>query len=189
MKLIVGLGNPGPKYAGTRHNVGFDVVDAVARQWQIDVTKEKFHAWYGVGLIHHEPVVLLKPATYMNCSGRAVQAAGQFYKLEIDDLLVISDDMALPVGRIRIRSTGSGGGQRGLVDIIERLGSSAWSRLRVGIGEPFGDPSAYVLGRFSKEDAEVITRVRQRAADAVSCWLAEGVDSAMTKYNGNVPEA
>ena len=186
MKLIVGLGNPGRKYAGSRHNVGFDVVDVFASRLNVSLDGEKFHGWFGLGEVSGERVALLKPATYMNRSGRSVLAAGRFYKLELADLLVVTDDWALPVGRLRMRASGSSGGHNGLQDTIDRLGSEAWCRLRVGIGEAMGDPSAFVLRRFDEADEAVMTKVRERAAAAVECWITDGVDLAMTGFNGDV---
>ena len=187
MKLIVGLGNAGPRYAGTRHNVGFDVADTLASRWRIGMEVEKFSAFFGSGEIHSQRVVLLKPMTLMNRSGRAVLAAGRFYKIELEDLLVIADDLALPVGRLRIRAGGSSGSHKGLQSVIDTLSSQAWSRLRVGIGEAVGDPSVYVLSRFTEDEEVIVRQVRQGAADAVECWIRDGVDSAMTRFNGDVP--
>jgi PTH1 family peptidyl-tRNA hydrolase len=183
VKLIVGLGNPGPKYAGTRHNVGFDVVDKLAGRWQVGMGAEKFHGWFGVGEFGGERVGLLKPTTYMNRSGQAVLAAGQFYKLELADLMVVVDDHALPLGRIRIRQSGSSGGHNGLEDIIARLGSDDWCRLRVGIGEPVGDMKNYVLSGYDESEKPVIEAGIVRAANAVECWVTEGPDAAMNKFN------
>jgi PTH1 family peptidyl-tRNA hydrolase len=183
VKLIVGLGNPGPKYAGTRHNVGVDVVDELANRWQIGMGAEKFHGWFGVGDVGGERVGLLKPTTYMNRSGQAVLAAGQFYKLELADLMVVVDDHALPLGRIRIRKSGSSGGHNGLEDIVTRLGSDAWCRLRVGIGEPVGDMKDYVTSGFAEPEKPLIKAGIKRAADAVECWVAQGPDQAMNKFN------
>lgn len=183
VKLIVGLGNPGPKYAGTRHNVGFDVVDELARRWQIGMGAEKFHAWFGVGEFRGERVGLMKPTTYMNRSGQAVVAAGQFYKLELTDLMVVVDDLALPVGKLRIRKSGSAGGHNGLEDIVTRAGSDAWCRLRIGIGARVGDPKVYVLGEFDETEKPIIDAAVKKAADAVECWVAEGPDQAMNKFN------
>ncbi len=185
MKLIVGLGNPGAKYDGTRHNVGFDVVDILAQRWGLSMTTEKFHGWFAQGECGGEKVVLLKPTTFMNRSGRAVLAAGRFYKLEAGDLLVITDDHALPLGRLRIRTKGSGGGHNGLGDIIETLGSDEWCRLRIGIGEPFGVPSVYVLSRFTPEEEAVIGPARKRAADATETWITDGAATAMNRFNGD----
>ena len=187
MKLVVGLGNPGSNYAGTRHNVGFDVVDRLASRWNVSFGVEKFHAWFAKGEIREEPVVLLKPTTMMNRSGRAVLAAGRFYKLEVDELLVISDDLALPPGRLRMRQGGSAGSHNGLQDIVDRLGSDAWCRLRIGIGEPIGNSSSYVLSRFSPEESEIMDRAKERGADAVECWIDKGPEPTMTRYNADPP--
>lgn len=187
MKLVVGLGNPGPKYAGTRHNVGFDTADELAGRWKTGFDREKFHAWFAATEVGGEKVVLLKPTTYMNRSGRAVLSAGKFYKIETSDLLVIGDDMALPLGRLRMRASGSSGGHNGVQDIIDRLGTADWCRLRIGIGEPVGIGSDYVLGRFSWEEEEIFRRVRTRAADAVECWIENGPELTMTRFNGDVP--
>ena len=187
MKLIVGLGNPGAKYEGTRHNVGFEVVNVLAARWSIALAAEKFHGWFGKGQIAGEEVVLLKPTTLMNRSGRAVMAVGRFYKLELDDLLVISDDLALPVGRLRMRARGSAGSHKGLQDVMDRMGSDAWCRLRIGIGEPVGIPSVYVLSRFDEREQETMGLVWPRAADAVESWMAHGPDLTMTRYNGDPP--
>ncbi len=187
MKLIVGLGNPGSKYVGTRHNAGFDVVDGLAARFGIGMRTEKFHGSFGAGEIRGERVVLLEPTTFMNRSGRAVVAAGRFYKLELTDMLVIVDDRALPLGRIRIRANGSAGGHNGLQDIIDRLGSEQWCRLRIGIGEALGDPSAFVLSRFDEAEKIVMQMARERAADAVECWVVDGTDLAMTRFNGDPP--
>ncbi len=187
MKLIVGLGNPGAKYAGTRHNVGFDIADILADRWGIRYSVEKFHAMFGSGEIHAERVVLLKPTTWMNRSGRAVLAAGRFYKLEPQDLLVAADDLALPVGRLRMRASGSAGGHKGLASVIDSISSEQWCRLRIGIGEPVGIPSGYVLSRFTDAEEDVMQGARERGADAVECWIQHGVDAAMTRFNGIVP--
>ncbi len=188
MKLIVGLGNPGKQYAGTRHNVGFDVIELLAGRWRIGMTVEKFHGWFGKGEIHGESVVLLRPTTFMNRSGRAVADAGRFYKLELDDLMVVSDDTALPPGRVRIRTSGSAGGHNGLQDIIDCLGSAEWSRLRLGIGEPVGNPTTYVLSRVADEESSAMDRGRRWAADALECWLQRGLEAAMNEYNGDPPD-
>jgi PTH1 family peptidyl-tRNA hydrolase len=183
VKLIVGLGNPGPQYAGTRHNVGFDVVDLLAGRFHLDLRSERFHAWFGVGRLDDEPLALMKPTTYMNRSGEALWAAGRFYKLGLEDFLVLCDDMALPLGRLRIRAGGSSGLHKGLQSIIDRLGTEDWARLRIGIGDPVGDPSAYVLSRFDEEEEKVMGPARQRAADAAEWWLRHGVQSAMNRFN------
>jgi len=185
VKLIVGLGNPGSKYAGTRHNVGFDVVDRIATRWCVDMRTEKFSGRFGLGEIAHQRVALLKPLTFMNRSGRAVAAAGRFYKLSLSDLLVIVDDHALPLGRLRIRAKGSSGGHNGLQDIVDRVGSTEWCRMRIGVDEPIGDPVGHVLGRFHESERPVLEAVLDRAVEAASCWVSEGPELAMTRFNGS----
>ena len=185
--MIVGLGNPGPKYAGTRHNVGFDVVDQLAARWRVDFSVEKFHAWFGSADVFGERVVLLKPTTWMNRSGQSVLAAGRFYKLDLADMIVIADDLALPLGRLRMRRDGSSGGHNGLGDVMERIGSDAWCRLRVGIGEPLGDPATYGLRPFGDKETPVIEAAVKSAADAIECWIREGPSEAMNQYNGDPP--
>lgn len=186
MKLIVGLGNPGPQYAGTRHNVGFDVVDILAKRWGANLSAEKFHGWFDLAAFAGERVGLMKPTTFMNRSGQAVMAAGRFYKLELPDLLVITDDLALPVGRIRMRAGGSAGSHNGLQDLINRLGSEEFCRLRLGIGAAVGDGASYVLGRFPPEEEEVMAIVRVRSAEAAESWVTNGPERTMSMFNGDV---
>jgi len=183
VKLIVGLGNPGTKHAGTRHNVGFRVIDELARRCQADLSQEKFHAWFARATVAEQEVILLKPTTFMNRSGPAVLAAGRFYRLELGDLLVISDDLALPLGKLRLRGQGGAGGHNGLQDIIDRLGSEVFARLRIGIDPPIGDPVGWVLSRFSEAEESVAAAACCRAADAVECWIERGTECAMNRYN------
>ncbi len=183
MKLIVGLGNPGKQYELTRHNVGFRVVDLLSQRLQIDMLTEKFHAWFGAGLYGSHKVTLLKPTTFMNRSGQAVLAAVKFYRLEAEDLLVVYDDVALDLGRLRIRKQGSAGGHNGLSDIINRCGSDVFCRMRVGIGQPLGSQTQYVLGRFAENEQSVINDAIGQAANAIEEWIEHGADSAMNKYN------
>jgi len=185
VRLIVGLGNPGTRYAMTRHNVGFRVVDELGQRHGIELNREKFHAWFGRGTILEEDVVLLKPTTFMNRSGQAVQAAGRFYRLELADLLVLSDDHALPLGRLRLRGAGSAGGHNGLQDVIDRLGSNRFARLRLGIDPPVGDAVSYVLARFGEQEETVVAAACRRAADAVECWLVQGLEAAMNRFNAD----
>jgi len=189
VKLIVGLGNPGPQYAGTRHNVGFDVVDRFAARRQISLASEKFHGWFGDGEVHGQRVALLKPLTFMNRSGKAVAAAGRFYKLEPADLLIVTDDFALPLGRLRMRKSGSSGGHNGLQDIVERLGNEDWCRLRVGVGDAVGEPAVFVLSRFGHGELEIVERVLDRAVEAVESWVKDGAELTMTRFNGDVEKA
>ena len=183
MKLIVGLGNPGPKYVATRHNVGFEVVDLLAARWRIDLSREKFHGWFGDGAIHDERVALLKPTTFMNRSGQAVLAAVAFYALELLDVMVVGDDLALPCGRIRLRRAGSAGGHNGLLNIVERLGSDEFPRLRLGIDAAWGDAAQYVLTAFGKDEEPVIRQGVENAANAVEHWVQNGIEKTMNRFN------
>ncbi len=190
MKLIVGLGNPGSKYRGTRHNIGFDVISELASRHLNDRPKAKFEAEVAEVGIENCKCLLVSPLTYMNLSGKSVLAAQNFYKVSAaDDLLVICDDLNLDVGKIRIRARGSAGGQNGIKDIIHRLGTSDFSRLRVGIGRPppRWDTADYVLGKFDEDDRPVMDVAIQKAADAVACWVGDGVQVAMNKFNANQP--
>ncbi|UCD27668.1 MAG: aminoacyl-tRNA hydrolase [Planctomycetota bacterium] len=184
MNLIAGLGNPGEKYAGTRHNTGFRVIDELTRRWGIEMNRRKFAGLVGNGTIGGKRVLLLEPMTYMNRSGRSLREAMSFYKLELSGLMVVLDDMALPMGRLRIRPQGSGGGHNGLANIIDELGSELFARIRVGIDfAEEGDAVNHVLSTFSPEQEEIISRAIGRAADAVECWLDNDIEVAMNKFN------
>lgn len=188
MKLIVGLGNPGREYAGTRHNVGFMVVERIADRRAIAGAKGRFHASVLEGAIDGRKVMLMEPTTYMNRSGRAVGEAARFYKLDPADVMVVVDDTALPLGAIRIRPKGGPGAHNGLADIERALASDQYPRLRLGIGEPRVNdrPIAqrdYVLGRFTDEQLAEITPAVDRAAQAAECWAARGIDAAMNQFN------
>ncbi len=187
MKLIVGLGNPGTKYDGTRHNVGLEVIDLLALRWKCPLSVEKIHGWFGMGEFGGERVALLKPTTFMNVSGKAVLAAGRFYKLELEDLLVIADDLALPIGRVRMRAKGSSGSHKGLQNVLDRVGSDQWSRLRVGIGEAIGHAAGYVLGSFGPKERVLMDQSTAYASEAVECWIENGADLTMTRFNGDPP--
>ncbi len=185
MKLIVGLGNPGRQYERTRHNLGFVVADLLARRWSIDLAI-KGNAAFGRGPIAGQTAALLKPMTYMNRSGQAVLEVVQFYKLPLADLLVISDDLDLPVGRVRMRAKGSAGGQKGLGDIAQRLASDEFARIRIGIGRPAsGDAVEYVLSPFRPEEHEPVEIALLRAAEAAECWITDGPAVAMNRFNRN----
>ncbi len=189
IKMIAGLGNPGSEYAKTRHNIGFMVIDRLAEMLGADVKKRKFGARFGETSFEGEKLILVKPWNYMNRSGQAVATAGGFYKLNLEDILVVTDDMALEPGRIRIRAKGSAGGHNGLKDIIQKLGSENFARLRVGIGEPeYAEAYDYVLSKMSKEQQQVIADAIERACQVIFCWLREGVDAAMNKFNGLNPD-
>lgn len=186
MRLIAGLGNPGPRYERTRHNVGFAVVDELARRWRLDVSRyeKRFEALAGGGPCAGQEVLLLKPQTLMNLSGRSVLAAVSFYKLAAQDVLIVFDDLDLPVGRLRIRPEGTAGGHRGMGDILARLGRKDVPRMRIGIGRVHrSETVGYVLGRFAPAEQRIVDLVLGDAADAVELWLREGVTAAMNRYN------
>lgn len=186
MKVVAGLGNPGNEYRNSRHNVGFLVMGELARRYQADKPRSKFEAEVVELLIGDAKVMLLAPQTYMNRSGRSIGKVVDFYRLPLDDLLVVCDDMNLKTGRLRLRGSGSAGGQKGLQDTINHLGTQEFARLRVGIGRPPGrmDPSDYVLARFSTREQEAIEDAVARAADGVETWIREGLTAAMNRING-----
>ena len=185
MYIIAGLGNPGGKYENTRHNVGFHVIDTLADRMGIRVDEKKHFALCGKGILAGERVVLLKPQTYMNNSGQSLRAAADFYKVEPEQIIVISDDIDLEQGQLRIRLKGSAGGHNGLKSIIQHLGSQDFPRVRVGIGgKPEGwDLADYVLGQLKGNDAEAMQNAYHTAADAVEAMISEGGDIAMNRYN------
>lgn len=201
MKIIVGLGNPGKKYDGTRHNVGFEVLAKLAERLSADPVRAKFESLVtecriaatrpgdggGQGSSGSDSRLLLVwPQTFMNRSGLAARQATQFYKAEADQVLVVCDDLHLPVGKIRTRATGSAGGQNGLNDVIRQLGSEAVPRMRLGVG-PMPDGAnqiGFVLGRFAKAEQDFVAEMISRAADAALCWATEGIDATMNRYNG-----
>jgi len=184
--LLVCLGNPGDQYENTRHNVGWMVADEVADRRNAPIQRLKFKALTNILTISGEKVLVMKPVTYMNLSGEAVRPAADFYKVPPEHILVVSDDTALAVGRLRIRKSGSAGGHNGLKNIIQQLGTDQFPRLRVGVGEkphPDYDLADWVLGRFTGEDKKAIDASVRRAADAVECILKDGLDRAMNKFN------
>lgn len=185
MKLIIGLGNPGSQYSGTRHNVGFDVTGELSRRFGGGSPQSKYKSELVDIRIGSEKVLLIAPMTYMNCSGEAVIQFVNFYQPELSDLVVICDDMNLPGGRIRWRAKGSAGGQKGLADIIRRLGSNEFPRLRIGIGRPPGkmDTTSWVLGRFREEERSSQELATARAADSLEKWVQEGLVPVMNEYN------
>ncbi|MDQ0285326.1 PTH1 family peptidyl-tRNA hydrolase [Desulfofundulus luciae] len=186
MWLVVGLGNPGPEYAGTRHNVGFMVVDRLARDLGITVDRVFLRALVGQGQVAGQSLVLAKPLTYMNRSGEAVAALLNWYRLTPAHLLVVSDDLDLPTGRLRLRKSGGHGGHKGLRSIIELAGSREFPRLRVGIGRPAGpghEVVDWVLGRFTEEESPLIEKAVADASKAVQVALTRGLDAAMNLFN------
>ncbi|MBR9803097.1 aminoacyl-tRNA hydrolase [bacterium] len=190
MKVIVGLGNPGGKYEGTRHNVGFEVLYELARKWQASGVTRAHEAEIAEVHVAGEKTLLVAPQTFMNLSGRSVGSLVKFYKVDLEDLLVISDDLNLPCGQLRLRASGSSGGQKGIRDIIAHLGTEDFPRLRVGIGRPPGrmDVSTFVLKRFLAEERETMDLTVRDAVDAVELWLREGVTAAMNKVNTKSPD-
>lgn len=184
MKLIVGLGNPGKKYEGTRHNMGFMAIDLLSDQAEIDVDKEVFHGLMGRGKIYEEDVILFKPTTFMNLSGTAVQEVVHYFKIALEDIVVIYDDMAIPIGSIRLRKEGSSGGHKGMQNIIDCLSSDQIKRIRVGIGEPGEwDTIDYVLSKPLKDDMPLIEEAIANAVRGVKEYLKSDFDRAMNKYN------
>ena len=187
MKLVVGLGNPGKKYNGTRHNVGYELIGQFGANYDTGRPKSKFNAELVETTIRNEKTVLACPLTFMNLSGQTVVEAVNFYKLQLDDVLIVCDDFNLDVGRLRFRPGGSSGGQNGLEDIIRRLGSREFARLRIGVGKPPPEwnVSNYVLGRFDTTDRETITQSIDRAVNAVEHWVEFGIQSAMNQFNAD----
>jgi PTH1 family peptidyl-tRNA hydrolase len=184
VKIVVGLGNPGNEYVNTRHNIGFKVIDSLSEQLNIDVKKRKFGARFGIGEFSDKKLILLKPWRYMNRSGHPVATAVGFYKLDLNNLLVVLDDMALPPGKIRIRPGGSAGGHNGLDDVIEKLGTEKFSRLRIGIGQSGRENAVdFVLDKPAKEDRVLLDEAVQRAKQAVLSWMENGIDVTMNKFN------
>lgn len=183
-KLVVGLGNPGAEYANTRHNVGFRVIDALAAEHRIPLRTRRYQAVFGVGEIEGQAVCLAKPMTYMNLSGQAVAALLRVLGLTPGDLVVICDDVNLPVGKLRIRLQGSAGGSGGLKSVAACLSTEAYPRLRLGVGRPGGGALVeHVLGSFGRAEIPVIARAIETAAEAVELGLREGVEIAMNRYN------
>lgn len=189
MYIIVGLGNPGRDYENTRHNIGFDVIDRLADQENIGVLEKKHKAVIGKGVIAGEKCILAKPQTFMNLSGESVRALLDYYKADAaTDLIVVSDDVSLDVGQLRIRKKGSAGGHNGLKNIIANLGHDTFMRVKMGVGEkPRGwDLADYVLGHFPPRERETMDEAAKRAADAIRMMIAEDADTAMNEYNRKV---
>ena len=186
MKLVVGLGNPGRKYEGTRHNVGFLVMADLARKFATGPVRSKFQGEAVEADMAGQRALILTPTTYMNLSGASVLAARDFYKIPDDDLLVVCDDLNLPLAKLRVRAGGSAGGQKGLEDIVRRLGTEAFARLRIGIGSPpeGWNWADYVLSKFGKEDIPLMEQAVGRAAEAIVVWAHEGVQACMNRNNG-----
>jgi PTH1 family peptidyl-tRNA hydrolase len=190
-RLVVGLGNPGKKYDRTRHNIGFLVVDRCCARRGVEAEKRAHEARYAFvqrAAAGGDQVAFVKPQTYMNDSGMSVVGFAGFYKVEPQDILVVCDDIALPCGQLRVRASGSSGGQKGLESIIRQLGRQDFPRLRVGIGSPpaYMDAADYVLGQFGEEERPAIEAAVDRAADAVQVWLEDGIERAMSRFNAKL---
>ena len=183
--LIAGLGNPGPQYAANRHNVGFRCLERLAAAFNLTFDKQQKQAYVALGTIHERRVILAKPQTFMNESGRSVVPLARFYKVRPGRLLVVYDDLDLPLGTVRMRPEGGSGGHKGMHSIIEHWGGQDFPRLRIGIGRPPGrmDPAAYVLQDFSAEEEPLLEETLELAAGAIEAWLREGVEVAMSQYN------
>ena len=184
--LVVFLGNPGAKYNGTRHNAGFMAADAMAKELNVAINKLRFKALTATVTIGGEKVLLMKPQTYMNLSGEAVGQAAKFYKISPERIIVVSDEVAMPIGKLRIRKSGSAGGHNGLKDIIRHLGTQDFPRIRMGVGaapQPDYDMADWVLSTFKNKDAEDMQDLAERVSKAVQCYITEGPDRAMNKFN------
>ncbi|MBU3911722.1 MAG: aminoacyl-tRNA hydrolase [Candidatus Omnitrophica bacterium] len=186
MKLIIGLGNPGKEYIDTRHNLGFMVIEELAKKHKVGLRqRRRFKALAGEGVVEGDSCYIAMPQTYMNLSGHSVRSIVKWLNIELKDMLLVMDDIALPLGGIRIRTKGSDAGHKGLRSVIDCLASSEFSRLRVGImnAEAVGDLSAYVLDRLTKKEAKLLPEILERATSACECWIKEGVGAAMNRYN------
>lgn len=185
MRLIVGLGNPGRQYEHTRHNVGFDTIDELSKRLNIPLSQSKWKGLYGIGQASGQKVLLLKPLTFMNLSGEAVRAVIDYYQIEIEDLLIIYDDLDLPVGKIRLRQKGSPGGHNGIKSIVAHLGTQEFNRIRIGIDRPEPGVSIidYVLGRFRPDESAAIQAALEKSAEACEAWLTLPFLQVMNQYN------
>lgn len=185
--VIVGLGNPGPEYRGTRHNVGFDVADAVADRWRVKLDQNRHRAKYGVGVVEETSVVLVKPLTYMNLSGQAVAPIAKHYGIPVERILVVADDLDLEIGRTRLKPKGSAGGHNGHRSLIASLASSEYPRIKIGIGNKKGETLDHVLSAFTPKEREVIDLAVRKSADAIAIAVSRGVEAAMNFLNEGRP--
>lgn len=188
--LIVGLGNPGREYRETRHNVGFMLIDRLCERLGVSLTRMQSKALIGVGTLEGHKIILAKPQTFMNLSGQSVSGLVRFYKVPLANLIVAHDDLDIPLGTLRIRPGGGSAGQKGMASIIQQLGTQDFARLRIGIGRPPGrmDPSAYVLEKFMGEERNTLDLVMDRAIAAIEIFVRDGLEAAMTQFNGSLVE-
>lgn len=186
MKLIVGLGNPGREYELTRHNIGFMAIDELAKRWNISLNEQKFKGVFGAGFVNGEKVILLKPLTYMNLSGESIRPLMDYYKIDVEDFVVMYDDLDIPVGKLRLRMKGSAGGHNGVKSTISHLGTQEFQRIRMGIDRPKNGMKVvdYVLGRFTSEEIPDVNHSIEKAADACEEWLNKPFLQIMNTFNG-----
>lgn len=187
MYIIAGLGNPGRNYTGTRHNIGFEAADALASKFDIKFNKTKFKADIGEGIIGGEKVILAKPQTFMNLSGESIRPLRDWYKVPDENIIIIYDDISLPLGKLRLRAKGSAGGHNGMKSIIYQLGTDLFPRLKIGVGAPQNeniDLADFVLGKFSKEETKILTESVIKATEAVESIVLRGVGETMSRFNG-----
>lgn len=185
MKYIIGLGNPGKKYKNTRHNVGFMVIDELLKRHQWKLNKVKFNGKYALEQLNGEKVILLQPQTYMNLSGESIKPLMKYYNIDLDDVLVIYDDLDLPIGKVRLRQKGGHGGHNGVRSTIDHLGTKSFKRIRIGVGRPSNDMAIvdYVLSKFAKDQMEDVQTSIIHAADACEDWIDHPFDDLMNEYN------
>jgi peptidyl-tRNA hydrolase, PTH1 family len=189
MKLVVGLGNPGREYAATRHNIGFMVINELARRAAAEGTKKRFRSEIREGRLQNEKVIFLAPQTYMNLSGHAVREAVNWYHVDIEDVMIVFDDMDLPFGQLRMRPSGTAGGHNGLKSIIEQLGTTHFPRLRIGIGRGRSAARSHVLSRFSSEEEKALPGLIKDVANAIEQWISDGITPTMNGVNRRVSSA
>ena len=187
MYIIIGLGNPEPEYSNTRHNMGFDVINKLAKENDISLNRTKFNAIYGTGIIEGEKVILIKPQTFRNNSGESVIEFVNFYKEPLENAIVIYDDMDTDIGTIRIRAKGGPGSHNGMKSMVSCLNSENFSRIRIGIGRPSGeyDRIDYVIGQIDEEEKKILEQGQNEAVEAIKYWIKNGIDNTMNKYNKN----
>jgi PTH1 family peptidyl-tRNA hydrolase len=185
--LIAGLGNPGKEYRQSRHNVGFMVIDHLAEDLEISIKRVKFKAMIGIGKFENKQVILVKPQTYMNASGESIAPLLRYFKIPLENFIVVHDDLDIPFGNLRIRPSGGTSGQKGMKSIVEKLGSQDFPRMRMGIGRPPGrmDPVDYVLQSFTPDQVPIMEEVLDQAVKALKTFILDGLDKAMNTYNGD----